>query len=292
MSPKLKIILSMVTFGTLGLFVKNIPLASGEIALYRAVIASIALGLAGFLAKRPLRLSAVRAELPWLFLSGAAIGFNWILLFESYRYTAVSISTLSYYFAPVLVTLLCPVLFRERLTAKQLVCFLFSTLGLALLIGVGSGQTSKRDLIGIGFGLGAATLYATAVLLNKKICRVSGLDRTLCQFLAIIVVLAPYVLATSGFHIGELNGRGLFNLLFLGLVHTGLCYYLYLSALKDLRGQQASILSYLDPLVAIVVSLVFLHETIGVSQIAGGVLILGFTLLNELDFARKKSRPV
>lgn len=93
----------------------------------------------------------------------------------------MSVATLSYYFAPVLVTAACPLLFHERLTGKQIVCFVMSTLGLVLVIGVG-GFRGGADVRGVLFGLGAAAFYAAVILLNKFIRSVAGIQRTFCSF--------------------------------------------------------------------------------------------------------------
>jgi RarD protein len=282
MEAKLKIIFSMAIFGTLSIFVRNVPLSSAEIALFRAVIASVIIIIFYLVSGKRILFSDIKKDLLALFVSGAALGFNWILLFQAYKHTTVSIATLSYYFAPVIVIVACPILFKEKLTIKQIVCFTMATIGLILVIGVSGAEKSGSNLIGIGFGLGAAVLYATVVLFNKFIKNVAGIDKTLIQFFAAIIVLTPYVLATTGIHICDLDKIGLLNLLILGIVHTGICYCLYFSSLNDLRGQEASILSYIDPLVAIIVSVTILGESILLMQIIGGVMILGFTLLNEI----------
>ena len=274
--------ISMIIFGTLGLFTRNIPVSSGELALYRAILAAILIGVFLTIGRRWSGLRAAKKELPLLFASGAAMGINWILLFQAYRYTTVSIATLSYYFAPVIVTLTCPILFRERLTKKQWVCFIMSTLGLILIIGVGSPSGGRSDLTGILFGLGAACFYAAVILLNKFIRQVGGIQRTFLQFLAAIIVLIPYVVCTGGSSLGKLNTVAWISLLAVGLIHTGITYCMYFTALKELKGQETAILSYLDPLVAVLVSVVVLHEKLTLLQAIGGILILGFTLWNEL----------
>ena len=286
-TAKLLMAVAMLIFGTLPLVLQMIDLSSSERALYRAVLAAVLVG--GFLlfTRQKLSLRDVKKELILLLLSGAAMGFNWILLFEAYKYTTVSVATLSYYFAPVIVMMVCPLLFRERMGARQILSFVMSTAGLVLITGTAGGGES--DLLGIAFGLGAATLYATVMLLNKFIKGVTGLHRTFIQFLAAIVVLTPYVALTSGFNVGSLDGRGILFLLILGLVHTGITYCMYFSALKELPGQEVAILSYVDPLVAVLVSVLWLDETMTLPQIVGGLLILGFTLWNELP-ARKSRR--
>ncbi len=280
---RMMIVISMAVFGTIGLFVRNIGLPSGEIALYRAVMAAVLIGVYLLVTRQKLPLKQMKKELPLLLLSGVAMGFNWILLFEAYEYTTISVATLSYYFAPVIVTVACPVLFKEKMGKKQWLCFAMSTLGIVLITGLGDLSGSDQHVVGILLALGAACLYATVVLLNKFIKNVEGLHRTLLQFVAAIVVLVPYVLLTGGTHITALDGAGWGCLLTVGLVHTGVAYCMYFSALKDVTGQKAAILSYIDPLVAVLVSVILMREPITWLQILGGLMILGFTLWNEIS---------
>lgn len=285
--PRLLLIVSMAIFGTLGIFVRNIPVSSGELALYRAVLAAILIGIFLLATGQKIPFGKIKREVPLLLASGVAMGINWILLFQAYKYTTVSVATLSYYFAPVIVTVVCPILFKEKLTGKQIICFIMSTVGLVMITGIG-GLGGGADIVGILFGLGAAVFYATVVLLNKFIKNVEGIHRTFLQFLSAIVVLIPYVLLTSGVTLGTLNGVGWINLLIVGLIHTGVTYCMYFSSLKELPGQKAAILSYIDPLVAVLVSVTILHETMTLWQVIGGVLILGFTLWNELPQREKQ----
>ena len=277
---RLWMIAAMFVFGTLAPFVRNIPVGSGELALYRAVLAAVLVGGFLLITKQRLSLGSIKKELLLLLFSGAAMGVNWILLFEAYKYTTVSVATLSYYFAPVIVMIVCPLLFGEKLGGKQMVCFVMSTAGLVLITGTAGG--GAQDLLGIAFGLGAALLYAAVMLLNKFIKGVTGLHRTFIQFLAAIVVLLPYVALGSGFSLTGLDGIGWGALLVVGLVHTGITYCMYFSALKELPGQKVAILSYIDPLVAVLVSVIWLNESMSLSQMIGGAMILGFTLWGEL----------
>lgn len=278
---KLMLSAAMVIFGTLGVFTRNIGVTSGELALYRAVLASVLIGFyLVFIKKGRLNLKNAGRELPLLLASGIAMGINWILLFQAYRYTTISAATLSYYFAPVIVTVASPLLFHERLTAKQIICFVMSTLGLVLIIGTGGGEETA-GITGILFGLGAAVFYAAVILLNKFIKNVAGIQRTILQMLAAVVTLLPYVALSSGFNLNLLDSTGWACLLTVGLFHTGITYCLYFSALKDLTGQEAAILSYIDPLVAVIISVLLLGEPMTLMQLIGGALILGFTLWNE-----------
>ena len=280
--PRILYITSMVVFGTIGLFVRNITVPSGELAMYRAVLASVM--LSGYLAasRQKIPFRKIGREMPLLLISGVAMGFNWILLFEAYKYTTISVATISYYFAPVIVTLVSPVLFKEKTGAKQWICFFMSTLGIILIIKPGGLSEGGKNLIGILFGLGAACLYACVILLNKLIRQVEGIHRTFLQFLAAVIVLFPYVALTGGFTVSSLDRKGLILLLIVGFIHTGVAYCLYFSSLKELPGQKAAILSYIDPLVAVFASVLFLGVRMTLLQAAGGCLILGFTLWNEI----------
>ena len=286
MNPRLMLIASMIIFGTIAPFKRGIGVSSGELALYRAVMGAALLALILLVTRQPIPLKRLKKEALLLLLSGAAMGVNWILLFEGIDRSA-SLATLSYYFAPTLVTLACPILFRERLSVKQIVCFVMSTLGIVLITGT-AGSGDGRDLQGVLFGLSAAVFYATVILLNKYIKNVQGLHRTFLQFISAIIVLIPYVALTGGVTLGGLDRGGWVRLLILGFVHTGFAYCLYFSSLKELPGQEAAILSYIDPLVAVILSVTYLGETMGPWQWAGGVLILGFAVWNEISPKKKK----
>lgn len=282
MKAKLQMILAMALYGTIPLFVRNIPLTSGEISLFRALIALLCLALYKLVRGERIPLRGLGGELALLFLSGAAMGFNWIFLFEAYRYTTVSVATLCYYFAPVIVMAASPLLFHERMTLWQVICFVGSTIGLVLVINPTGLSEGSDPVRGVMFGLAAAALYATVILLNKRIRKVSGTDRTMLQFSSAIVVLLPYLLLTTGIHMQSMTAIGWLCLLAVGVLHTGVAYVMYFSALKVLPVQESAILSYIDPLVAVVISLTLLHEPVSAIQLVGGTMILAFTLANEL----------
>ena len=287
-SPKLTLISSMTIFGTIALFIRKIPLPSAEIALYRALISILLIGAYLLIKKQRIAFNKIKKELPLLLASGIAMGINWIFLFEAYRYTSVSTATLSYYFAPVIVTVAAPFIFKEKIRAKQIICFVMSTLGLVLITGIGSLENGS-DIIGILLGLGAAVFYATVILINKFIKSVDGINRTFLQFISSTFVLIPYVLLGEGINVTKINTVGLVCLLVIGVIHTAITYCMYFSSIKKLSGQSVAILSYIDPLVAVAISVIFLKETMNAWQCLGGALILGFTLLNELPAKKKKS---
>ena len=287
-SSKALFISSMAVFGTIAVFTKNIPLPTSEMVLYRALLAAFLIGIFLIFKKRTILFKKIKKALPALLLSGVAMSINWILLFEAYNYTSVSSATLSYYFAPVIVTVVSPFLFKEKLSLKQIICFIMSTLGIVLITGFSKSSEGSSDMLGIALGLGAATFYATVIILNKFIKDIDGITRTFLQFIAAIITLIPYVAFTCGTNVSLLDTKGLICLLILGFVHTGIAYCMYFSSLKDMSGQKVAILSYIDPVIAVLISVFFLHEGMNIWQCIGGAMILGFTLWNELTPKVKK----
>ncbi|MDY6226843.1 MAG: DMT family transporter [Clostridium sp.] len=177
-SPRLMLVASMTIFGTLGPFVRNISVSSGELALYRAILAALLIAIFLIITKQKIPFKNIKKEVPLLLASGVAMGINWILLFQAYKYTTVSAATLSYYFAPVIVTIVCPILFYEKLTKKQIICFIMSTLGLVMITGIGN-IGGRSDFIGILFGLGVVIISVTIL----------GETMTLWQIIGRILIL-------------------------------------------------------------------------------------------------------
>lgn len=285
---RIYIIISMLIFGTIGIFVRHVPLPSSVIALVRGVVGTLFLLVFCRLRKTPLCRESIRKNLGILLLSGAFIGFNWILLFEAYRYTTVATATLCYYLAPVFVILAAPVLFGEKLTARKGLCVAAALVGMVFVSGVTSaGLSGSSEFLGILFGVGAAVLYASVVLMNKKLAQVQAFERTVVQLGAAALALLPYVLITQWGTVLDWSGPSIPLLLVMGIVHTGIAYALYFGGIKELPAQTSALLSYIDPVSAIILSAVLLGERLTVSGAIGAVLVLGATLLSELSLPHK-----
>lgn len=282
---RIEIIIAMTLFGTTGLFAKRISLPSAEIACFRAILALCSMSVVVLLTGRKKYIKHSIPKLHWLFLSGAALAFNWIFFFEAYKYTSVALTTLCEYFAPTLVVAASSIFLKEKLTIKHIICFIASTTGLLMIVGVSGGRKSS-DFIGIMFGIGAACFYAINVMINKVTGEIENTVKTAIQFLSAAVVLMPYVSFTCGFSILTIDKTGLISLMILGFINTGITYYFHFSSLSKLRGQQAAILSYIDPLVAVLVSVFVLGESVTLYQLIGGGIILIFAFINEIDFEK------
>lgn len=281
-TAQIKLLGAMALWGTMSLFVKNIEMASSMLALTRAVIAVITLYILRCCLHQKIDWHACRQDWAGLLISGAALGLNWTMLFSAYNYVSVSVATLCYYFAPTLIILFCAIFFHEKMTQKQWLCFLISTVGLILIINVNSSGNDTNMLKGIFFGLSAAIFYAVIMLANKTIHHVGGIDRTLIQLMISILFLFPYCFMTSSLALTSLSLHNIINILILGIVYTAFAYTLFFSAISELPGQKAAIMTYIDPLVAVLTSALILHETILPMQILGGILVIGSAIISEI----------
>ena len=288
-TARLKMIGAMVIFGTIGIFRKYIPMSSGLIAMARGLVGVLFLLLVLAIRRERLSWSAIRQNLWRLLVSGGLIGFNWILLFEAYNYTSVATATLCYYMAPIFVTLAAPIVLRERLTVRKLILPFVALFGMVLVSDIlNVGVSDLGELRGIVLGLGAAALYASVILLNKKLCGISAYDRTVMQLTAAFAVLVPYVLLVEDVTATAFEPLSVGLLLVVGVLHTGIAYALYFGAMRDLSAQTVAIFSYIDPVLAVLLSAFFLGEPMGVGGSVGGILILGAALAGEIRSGKKE----
>ncbi|URT71554.1 DMT family transporter [Cytobacillus firmus] len=281
MNSKIQFILSMITFGTIGLVVRYIDLASSERALLSSFLGCIFLLLIFFMMKKKISWSLVKTNAFLLILSGIALGGNWIFLYQSYDYTTIANATLGYYFAPVLVMILSPFVLREQLSIKKMVCIGVAIIGMLMIVGEGMSASESDDILGLSFGLIAAAFYAALLLLNKFIKEMGKLEQTIIQLGTTTLLLMPYVFLAEGFGIFEISSSSIPYMLILGIVNTGIGFWLFFSGMEKLNGQSIAMLSYVDPFVAILISAIIVQEHMTIVQMLGGVLLIGSTLVSE-----------
>ncbi len=286
---KILIIIAMIIWGTIGIFRKYIPLPSGMIALARGILGCIFLALVMVITRKKLAYKDIKANLVLLLLSGALMGANWILLFEAYEYTSVATATLCYYMEPVFVMLVSPLFLKEKLSLKKVICIIISLLGMVLVSGiVNTKNFALSEFKGVFLGLGAATLYSSVVIINKKMGPIGAYDKTIMQLLSASIVILPYVLLVENFNDISLEPINVVMLILVGLIHTGIAYTLYFGSMSNVKAQTVAIFSYIDPVVAIILSALILREKLGITEIIGAVLILGSTFVCEVNFKRKE----
>lgn len=279
------LILAMCVFGTVGIFRRYIDLPSSLIALVRGIIGTLVLVTYMGIRRKKLDAAAVKKNFPLLLLSGAAIGFNWIFLFEAYNYTTVATATLCYYLAPILVILAAPFVIGEKLTLRKALCALTALIGMVFV----SGILEPNDLVdvdrtkGILFGIAAAVLYASVILINKKMAPIPALDKTMFQLGFASLALVPYILLTVSAASLSCNVTSAVLLLIMGAFHTGISYLLYFGSMGDLKAHTVALFSYIDPVLAIILSALLLKEPMTIWGILGAVMILGAALVSEIS---------
>ena len=279
---KLKLLSAMGIFGTIGIFVKYIPLPSATIAFARGFLGVLFLALVMLLTRKKLNVAEIKKNLPLLIVSGGAIGINWVLLFESYRYTSVATATICYYLAPLFLLLASPLL-GERLTPKKIKCISAALLGMVFVSGVTQGPLPTfAELQGILLSVGAAILYASVMFMNKKMSPIGAYEKTIMQLGGSTVVVLIYLLFAGNLSVPTLSSAQWILLITVGVLHTGVAYALYFGSMKDLSAETVALFSYLDPVIAIFLSAFLLGEPMTFSGIIGAILILGSALYSEL----------
>ena len=274
-------ILSLLIFGTNGIFVSHISLASNQIVLMRTLIGGILLTclvlfLGGF------DIDHLRRERIPLLLGGAALGLNWVALFEAYRLLNVNLATLIYYVGPIIVLLFSPILFREKLTGRKLVSVII--VGIGLICISGSVVVIGMNSLGLLFAAFSAFFYAALIVFNKQISYTSGMQTAAIELDVAFFVVLVYTLCTSG--LPHLTGNDLPYIVVIGFINTGLAYLLYFSGLQKLSGQSVALISYIDPVSALLFSAILLHEVMAPVQVAGAALIIGGAMFGEIKKQR------
>lgn len=290
MKSKIQFILSMIIFGTIGLINRHIDLSSSERALLSSSIGCLFLLFIFFMLKKKISWDIVKSNALLLLLSSIALGGNWIFLYQSYDHTTIANATLGYYFAPVFVMLLSPFILKEKLSIQKGICVIVAILGLILIVGEGISASNTNDILGLSFGLIAAAFYATLLLINKFIKNMEKLELTIIQLGLTALLLMPYVFFTSGFGILKVPGSSIPFIFILGVINTGIGFWLFFSGMENIKGQSIAMLSYVDPFVAILISAVILQEQMTYIQMLGGALLLGSTFISEMNSIKLSKR--
>ena len=278
------IVASMLIFGTIGLFRRYIPCTSAFLAFVRGILGGMLLLVFTRIRKKDTGEKLPQQAIIWLAVSGAVIGINWMLLFEAYNHTTVAVATLCYYMQPTIVMLVSPLLFRERLTKRKAICAVIAVIGMVLVSGViESGGAGTGNLKGVLLGLGAAVCYASVIIMNKKITGVDAYRKTTIQLLCAGLVMVPYMLLTDGFGKTGFSAGTIALLVIVGIVHTGFAYVLYFGSMDGLKAQSIAMLSYIDPVTALLLSALVLREPLSAAGVVGAGMIIGSAVAAEMN---------
>ena len=288
-TAKLAFLSAILIYGTLGVFVRYAGQPSALVALARSSIGTLFLLVLLAVKRQKIDFSAIRRNWRPLLIAGVLLGLNWVTLFEAYRYTTVAVATLCTYLNPIIIVFGAAILMHEQLTARKLLCIAVALIGMVFVSGVAdSGLPDAGEAKGILLGLLTAVLYGCIVLSNKQLRDISAYDRTLVQLFITTLVLIPYCILHGDFVGRQITGGQLALLLILGVVHTGDANSLYFGSMAYRPAQTLAILSYLDPVTAVLLSALVLHEPLSGFEILGAVCILGAAVVSELPSRVKK----
>ena len=275
----LKYIFALLLFGSNGIVASLIHLSSYEIVLLRTLIGSLLLIAIFFIAREKLTFYKYKTQSIFLAVSGIAMGTSWIFLYEAYDEIGVSLASLAYYCGPVIVMILSPILFGEKLTKLKVCSFLVVLVGILLVNG--TAFENGVSVWGLACGLLSAVCYSLMVMFNKKAKDITGLENSMLQLFVAFLTVAIFVGIKQGYRM-EIDTQSIIPILVLGLLNTGIGCYFYFSSIGKLPVQTVAICGYLEPLSAVVFSVIFLKETMLPIQIIGAVLIIGGAILGEI----------
>ena len=277
-----------MVFGTIGTFTRYIELPSSVLCFSRAALAVVTILVYFAITGKKPDIPAIKKNLPKLILLGALMSFNWVCQFEAFARTTIAISTVCYYTQPIFLIIGAAIVFKEKLSAKKVICIFAAFFGMMLVSGIiGGGGVGKANLSGVLFAVSGAITYAIIVLINKSLKDISTFDTTMAQLGFAAIVITPYILLTEDISAIHLSTTGLICTLIMGIVHTGIAYVIYFRSVSILDAQNVGIISYIDPVEAVLLSALFLREPITINVIVGAVMILGATAVSELTGNRR-----
>lgn len=290
---RLKLTLISATFGTIGIVTHFIPLSSAAIVFYRALIGGIFIMIMTRLSGKKIDIRAMKDNFIVLIFTGFFMGLNWVLQFEAFKVSTVAIGTVCYNTMPIFLLIIASFMFDEKITLKSLICILVATIGVVLVSNVINTGIKSNEVLGCVYGILGAVFYALIVTFNRKLSFIETHDKVIFQFMFSAVIMAIYVSSiekTSFVFDSDIDRNtfivGLFCMLLLSFFHTGFCYVHYFNAVSRLKAETVAILTYIDPVVALMLSYFFLKEKMTFLQFLGAILILASTLVNELTKAK------
>ncbi len=279
MKERIKFIAATILYGTIGMFLRFVILPSEAVALYRGIIGAIFILLYLHAHRQRLDVCAIRKNLIWLLLSGFGLGLNWIFLFAAYVNTTVAIASLCNYMAPIFVIILTPFVLKEKLDARKIPCILAALIGIVMVSGVIEGGIVGP--VGVAFGIAGACCFTGIVFCNRRLRDISAFDRALVQLAVSAVTVLPYVLLKNG-GLPLPDFKSGMIVIMLGVLQTGVAYCLYFSGMAELPVQSVAILGYIEPVVSVLCSVLFLRESLGWYGWIGAVLIIAAAAVSEV----------
>jgi len=283
----LKMILGVSISGTLGVFVKNIPLPVGMVMTIRTFLGGVFLSLYFLLSSREVSLEKLRENLPKLLVSGSLFGLSGLFLFMSYEVVGVSLSSIVYSLNPVFIFIVAIVFLREDFKYKKAIGLGISVLGLLL---VNNFNLKGLFTSNLAYGLIAAILYGLMAIINKRVRGLDSIIITIVQLFTASIVVGSYLIFKGKFKFEPISGLGLINLLIVSFLHTGYAMKLYYEGIQKLTSQSVALISYMEALSALISSNIILGEVLTPMEFLGAICIIGGAVAGELIDNKSKKK--
>ena len=279
-----RFIAAVFLYGTIGPVVRLVNAEPEVVVLIRGVVGTLFIACVLALRGKPFDLAGMRANAGWLVASGLCLGINWAALFEAYRYTSVAVASVCNYTAPVIVVLLAPVIFHERITPFKMGCVIAALIGIVLVSGIADADPDSFDPRGIALGMLSAASFVGIVICNRFVDGMDSLERVLVQLGSAAIVALAYVLwANKGSIPAPVGALSWAVCLLLGVLHTGVAYILWFGAQNHLPLQEISLLGYIEPVMSVLLSAAVLGEPLSALGYAGAALVLGAAAASEIS---------
>lgn len=285
---RIKLVLLYATFGTIGVVAHFIPLSSQAIVFYRAILGAAFIIVSTYLKGHSIDFKSITTNLKVLIVTGFFMGLNWVLQFEAFRVSTVAIGTVCYNTMPIFLIIFASIVFKERITVRSIICIFVAMIGIILVSNVIYTGINSNEVLGCIYGILGAIFYSLILISNRYLSKIENRDKVVFQFIFSAFMMLIYVTFISKGKLlfdNRINERqkliGLVCLLLLGIFHTGFCYVNYFDAVSRLKAETVAILTYIDPVVALLLSYFVLKEKMTGLQFIGAILILVSTLINE-----------
>lgn len=282
-SSLIQLHIAVFLFGVSGLFGKFLTQPSIIIVLGRVFFSSIFLYMGLTITKENLKLKS-RKDMLIIAFMGLILAIHWCTFFQGIKLSTVAIGLLTFSTFPIFVTFMEPFFFGEKLKKEDIILAFITFAGVMFVIP--DFHMENEMTVGVMYGILSSLSYAVLSLLNRKyIKEYKGVVIAFYEQLVSLTVLLPF------FFIMEpvFTRKDIFLLLLLGTVFTGITHTLFINSLKDIKTQTAGIISSLEPLYGIILSIFLLNEMPSVKEIIGGLLILGTVFYSTIKNLKNKN---
>lgn len=243
-------------------------------------------GRSAFAAAVLLLVCAYKKCLPWhgvplrevgqLCFIGCLLAVHWWAFFYAIQLGGVAIGTLGFSCFPAAIAIIEAVVFKDRISRLETVLIVLVCIGLVLV--TPAFDFANQATLGLFWAVVSGVIYAVIAAFNRAGAlkrRANSLQSCWWQFLAITVVTAYAVP-----QLGSLGAMDWWWLACIGLLCTGMAYWMFIDSLRVINARTAAMIIALEPVYAIAVAWLFLHDVPSMRMLLGGSLIIAAVVLS------------